>query len=172
MQVSNPDVDDKIRTFLAEVIEVSEKLKFMLEHDSDSDEASELYGKRCALFEQPDTNIASWIKQNDLNASESWNTYKELLLLLEEEQDKRKYQVSNKVLSFETELKLEDKPFMIQEDDVSDKKKVDSMIMEKRMAKNDIIDLMSGINANELGKQLQLARKLSRGDFWERDYDL
>ena len=134
---SNSDFDDRLRDFLVQVIEVSEKIQFLLSHhDSEEDEeATGLYDERRALFEQAEADIASWIKQNGLSPSEPWNTYKEFMLLLEEDQDRSRYQASNKGLSLDSEVKLEDNPFLLQQENISDKEVVDKMILEQRMAK-------------------------------------
>lgn len=173
MSDSTSERDDKVRDFLASVIELAERIQIQLSrHAEGRDQASAAFAEKRALFEHADPEVAEWFNSCELSAADSWQFYRQVLLALEVEQDKRKYQIANKPLEAGEEVHLEDNPFLIQEDDISNKEVVDDMIEHQQMARNDLMELMANMTADELAEFVRLAKGLASGQIWDHDYNL
>lgn len=164
-----------VQQFLAHVVDVSERIENAIQrkhtHGDPGADIDALYDERRAAFANAEGFLAKWIAAVPLAPSDSWQLYKNFLLALEEEHVKRQYQVENQALGFD-DIKIEDNPFLIQEDEVDDRNKVDEMIDKRRLTRDELLGLMGNLDVRELGALMRLARNLTEGNIWERKYDL
>jgi len=173
MNLPSTSLDEKVRFFLAQVIETSEKIQTLLaSHSEERDETVVLYQHRRDLFEHADEELAAWIHERGLTPAEPWQVYKTFMLALEKEQDRRKYEIANAGATASAEVRLKDNPFLVQRDEISDKAAVDEAIINRRMTANDLLDLMVNITAVDMAHMIEMAKEISSGSIWDHDYDL
>lgn len=163
----------EVEKFLVETIELTEKIQSAIE--TGGYDIKELYVKRKTLFDSASGFLLAWIKHVHLNASDSWDLYRQFLRVAEDEHVKKQHEVLNdpNPTNLDNPLSVTNSAFVVQEDsEIKDKQRIDALIEMHALSHSELHEILSNLSLQEITKLLNLSKDITGGNIWERKYDL